>query len=729
VNETTSAGRASVLISALLDPAFRSALRTDVPSALAAAGIEPGSQTGDSLRREIEEFFGGEDHAPAADVRAPVSLDIAATDGGASAGVSPRVGFVVMPWAETRWASIGVSLLKSALAADDLDSDILYCNLDFAETIGNAIYNHVGAASPKTALIGDWLFAEPPPDNPAADERFAGMLLAEYGDFFDFATMFRLGEIRAVTVPYLDALAGHDVWSRYDVLGFTSTFQQNVAVLALADRLKLRYPHLSIVMGGGNCEGPMGPAILRNYPAVDYVFQGEAESLIARFVTDLRATGGHAGWLDADGFWSSRTTSLPDGRAVIVCDSARNMDDVPIPTYHDFYERLRHRRPDSTLPAETAVPIETSRGCWWGEKKHCTFCGLNGMTMAFRSKSAARAFNELRELVHAYGLGPKRRTHVLVVDNILDYRYFNDLLPMIADSDLRVTLHYEVKANLRLDQLMLLRDAGVYHLQPGIESLSNRLLEAMRKGITRLRNLQTMKWCAELGIDVSWNYLHGFPGETDDDYADLPGLFGLLSHLAPPEHVGPARADRFSPFYETPRDFGIVELRREPAYDHVYPDLTAGDRDELAYFFRLTCDGSLASEEMCAAVRVAADRWRGDHSEARLEARWVDDRVRILDTRPGRPRPETEFELDPDASRLLVALDQLRSAGAVERALATPLPSARVTEILDQLVESGLVVADETGYLALPILIRRGMPVAATETRRVRALPLMTKVG
>ena len=39
--------------------------------------------------------------------------------------------------------------------------------------------------------------------------------------------------------------------------------------------------------------------------------------------------------------------------------------------------------------------FETSRGCWWGERMHCTFCGLNGATMSYRSKSPRRAVDEL----------------------------------------------------------------------------------------------------------------------------------------------------------------------------------------------------------------------------------------------------------------------------------------------------------------------------------------------
>ena len=93
--------------------------------------------------------------------------------------------------------------------------------------------------------------------------------------------------------------------------------------------------------------------------------------------------------------------------------------------------------------------FETSRGCWWGAKKHCTFCGLNGATMAYRSKSPARAFDEIRQLVSHYGV-----TRVECVDNILDNRYISTVFPRLAASGLGIELFYEVKANLRQGQLV-----------------------------------------------------------------------------------------------------------------------------------------------------------------------------------------------------------------------------------------------------------------------------------
>ncbi len=82
---------------------------------------------------------------------------------------------------------------------------------------------------------------------------------------------------------------------------------------------------------------------------------------------------------------------------------------------------------------EAGLFFETSRGCWWGERNHCTFCGLNGTSMAYRSKSAERAIAELERMV-----GEHPGCDVQVADNILDIGYFKDFLPMLAERRLGV---------------------------------------------------------------------------------------------------------------------------------------------------------------------------------------------------------------------------------------------------------------------------------------------------
>src|SRR5439155_6118718 len=134
---------------------------------------------------------------------------------------------------------------------------------------------------------------------------------------------------------------------------------------------------------------------------------------------------------------------------------------------------------------------------------------------------------------------------ISAVDNIIDMRYYRDVLPRLKELDLDVALFYETKANLRKEQVRLLREAGITRIQPGIESLSTNVLRLMGKGVTALQNIQLLRWCAEFGVHPGWNLLAGFPGEDPADYARQAAIVPLLTHLVPPQGVGEVRLDRF----------------------------------------------------------------------------------------------------------------------------------------------------------------------------------------
>ena len=352
---------------------------------------------------------------------------------------------------------------------------------------------------------------------------------------------------------------------------------------------------------------------VRQFPFVDATVSGEAdlviEDLVCR-VRDGRALDGLPGvttraTVDA----VFETGEFPGAPAVV------EMDTLPYPDYDDYFKQFA-----ATPHARTWEPtllLETSRGCWWGAKHHRTFCGLNGKTMAYRSKSPSRVIDELtdltrrhaavldgpREIVRAAGGRTTSRAVIQVVDNILDMRYFGTVLPQLAGRDLGVDLYYEVKANLRKDQIRLLREAGIRHIQPGIEILSDAVLARMKKGATALQNIQTLKWAQELGVRVDWNILWGFPGEDPSEYARMARLMPLLSHLEPPAFGTPIQLDRFSPNFDRAAELGFVWVRPLPTLHHIYR-IDAAAVANLAYHFEYRH----ADNRQAQTVRMALER-------------------------------------------------------------------------------------------------------------------------
>ena len=95
----------------------------------------------------------------------------------------------------------------------------------------------------------------------------------------------QLRGLRHDAVPaYLDHIMSITDWDRFDVVGFTSTFQQNVASFALARRLKAAHPQLCTLFGGANFDQEMGEELVRGIPAIDYAINGEADHAFPEFL-------------------------------------------------------------------------------------------------------------------------------------------------------------------------------------------------------------------------------------------------------------------------------------------------------------------------------------------------------------------------------------------------------------------------------------------------------------
>jgi ribosomal peptide maturation radical SAM protein 1 len=496
-----------------------------------------------------------------------------------------------------------------------------------------------------------------------------------------------------------------------------------VASLALAKRLEQARPECAIVMGGANCEGPMGAETARQFPFVDAVVSGEGDLVFPDLVT--RALEGRPLEGLPGVFTSTNAQAALAAGARLTAPMVQDMDALPIPDFSDYFEQFgRSRYAEEWQPS---LFFESSRGCWWGERMHCTFCGLNGGTMSYRSKSAARAVAELTQLVERHP-----GCDIQVTDNILDLAYFKDFVPLLAERKLGVDLFYETKANLRKDQIRLLKRAGITKLQPGVESLIDDVLKLMRKGVSALHNIQLLKWCKELGVEPHWNVLWGFPGEPPEEYARLSRLVPLLRHLPAPGGFGPIRLDRFSPnFFDADR-LGFKDVRPLAPYRHVYP-FSEDVLRNLAYYFSYDYQ---EPTDVAAYVRKLARElraWKRDR-ESELLSVASGDALVIVDSRPPARAPLTILRGLEKA--LYEACDSVTNpsslSATLERAGFERLSEAAIAGSLESLVERGLVLRDGPRYLALAVAVGDYVPsadAARTLVRRARALGRRERSG
>ena len=259
--------------------------------------------------------------------------------------------------------------------------------------------------------------------------------------------------------------------------------------------------------------------------------------------------------------------------------------------------------------------------------------------MKHRSKSPERVLSELSELSESYGI-----RQIQFVDNILDMSYFKTVLPKLAERGDKYGLFYEVKSNLKRDEVRLLADAGVRWIQPGIESLDDNVLRLIGKGNSALMNLQLLKWSLEFGIDAAWNILCGVPGDADVWYAGMAKWLPAIFHLQPPSGLNRVRYDRFSPYQMRPHDFGL-NLRPSRAYCYIYP-LPNESLMRLAYSFEDEADHShihrgLHSQHGQQELQTVLEEWRHLWSSNRpiLQVYPEGSGLRIVDTRPTAREP------------------------------------------------------------------------------------------
>lgn len=626
---------------------------------------------------------------------------------------SVDVLLINMPFASLYRPSIALSLFQSGLRSRGVSSKVLYFTVDLADRIGSELYVKIANQYPRpNDQLGEWVFSgkEHPED---FIEEILVNRKAIYGDDPNEAApikqefIHQLLDMRNMAAEFIEGYLNRVLSFSPRIVAFTSVFQQQLASLALARRIKSVSPQTFVLFGGHNCEGIMGAEIARQFSFIDAVVSGEGDIIFPQIVDRVFQSQPVS---DLPGVYTKDNAEEAFAAGVFASATAtRNMDSLPVPDYEDFFEAHRNSTLDPRI--ERQLLFETARGCWWGERSHCTFCGLSSETMPFRSKSAQRALSELEHLTSRYP-----GCTVTVVDNIIDMQYFKDLVPELARRKLKLKLFYETKANLKKEQVRLMREAGFTMVQPGIESFSSQVLTLMGKGIKALQNIQVLKWFKEYGIRPYWNLLWGFPGENPEEYRRMEELIPLLTHLPRPDCASKIRMDRFSPNFKFAEKLGFANVRPSPAYFHIYKDVDREQVANLAYYFSYDYREPRRVEEYTAGVWNQVQQWWRTGESSDLFSMPSGDALLIWDFRP---MARESLTVLTGIERLLYeTCEEIQTAAALSKIAQGPDVDRR----LQPLLNNGLMVRENNSYLSLAVPIGVYQPNAAVVQKLLREL-------
>lgn len=202
-----------------------------------------------------------------------------------------KVLLLSMPFGALKRPNIRISLIKGKLNRSAIGCDVHYLNERMAELVGYADYDWICSELPYSALAGDWIFlASLYGENPATDQSYIDNVLKNDWHFDDFSIA-RLMRIRLLADYFLNYCLETIPWEEYSIIGFISSYEQNIASLALAKQIKATHPHITIVFSCDSHEGESGMEIEKNYHFVDYFCPGNISGSFHKLVCSLHEIG------------------------------------------------------------------------------------------------------------------------------------------------------------------------------------------------------------------------------------------------------------------------------------------------------------------------------------------------------------------------------------------------------------------------------------------------------
>lgn len=177
-----------------------------------------------------------------------------------------------------------------------------------------------------------------------------------------------------------------------------------------------------------------------------------------------------------------------------------------------------------TTPRHHAY-LKISEGC----NRFCAFCAIPLITGRYRSRRPEEIVDEVKMLV-SRGV---REFNVIAQDlsaygsDFSDGSGLADLVSWISDVKGVdwIRLHYAYPAGFPLDLLHVMsqRENVCNYLDIALQHSSDKMLRAMRRNITRKETIDLLRTIRSEVPDIHLRttLMTGFPGETEEDFADL----------------------------------------------------------------------------------------------------------------------------------------------------------------------------------------------------------------
>jgi radical SAM superfamily enzyme YgiQ (UPF0313 family) len=428
--------------------------------------------------------------------------------------------------------------------------------------------------------------------------------------------VYQLNRIVADTYTLLEEYLLHLLDSEKPTVFGISAFIGTIAASLFAFRLaKRKDPGINTVMGGAVFSGPLAknsPNLefflekTRDY--IDHIIIGEGELLLLKLLQG----------------------ELPPRQRVFTLEDlggeALDISRAEIMDLSDF-----------NLPYYPFLASYASRGCPF----QCQFCSEPVLWGKYRRKSAAQVVSEVSTLYRKHGY------QLFVMSDVL----MNPMVTELAEEFIKSPTAIYWDTHFRVDlqacdpgKTMLWRRGGLYRVEMGVETGSQRILDLMNKKITVSQIKQALSSLAHAGIKTTTYWVMGYPGETEED-------FQLTLNLVE-EMKDDIYEAELNPFWYVPQgqvNARAWDLEARPLYPETARDMlllqqwvlagnpTREERYQRANRFTVHCRKlGIPNPYSLNEIHLADKRWKKLHKNAvpalvefREEGTYIDENKRI----------------------------------------------------------------------------------------------------
>ena len=240
---------------------------------------------------------------------------------------------------------------------------------------------------------------------------------------------------------------------------------------------------------------------------IDFVLLGEAEITLKELVGRiLRERDIQYDDIDGLAFKKDGQIRITGSRAII-----DNLDDLPFPAW-DMLDIETYRSVWKSTTGFFSLNMVTTRGCPY----NCVWCAKPIYGNHFASRSPLNVVREMVYLQNTYS--PDR---IWFADDIFGLKptWTEEFAELVQQYNVRLPFTIQSRVDLLQGngQVQSLAKAGCTKIWLGIESGSQKILDAMKKGTT-LEQIRTVSPIVrKSGIEQAFFLQLGFPGETKED--------------------------------------------------------------------------------------------------------------------------------------------------------------------------------------------------------------------